>query len=104
MNDDPLSETDSEQPPAELGDIVGRKAERKFRAQNEQPKSLWYGLGMFGLVGWSVAIPTLFGVAVGVWIDSRYPGRLSWTLTGLGIGIVVGCLNAWYWVKREGQI
>jgi ATP synthase protein I len=84
-------------------DKVGKKEERKVRARREEKRGLWFGLGMFGLIGWSVMIPTLIGVAIGVWIDSRYPGRISWTLTGLIIGILVGCLNAWFWIKRESR-
>ncbi|MFO7979394.1 MAG: AtpZ/AtpI family protein [Candidatus Aminicenantes bacterium] len=81
---------------------IGRKAERKLEARkHKEEQSLWFGLGMFGLVGWSVAIPTLIGVAVGIWVDSRYPSPFSWTLICLFIGIVVGCLNAWYWVSKE---
>lgn len=80
---------------------VGRKADRKQRAR-EQRDSIWFGLGMFGLVGWSVAIPTLLGIAVGVWLDSRGEGQdISWTLTGLAVGIIVGCLIAWFWVQQE---
>jgi ATP synthase protein I len=86
-----------------LEDVIRRKAVRKLRAREGKSYSLWYGLGMFGLVGWSVAIPTLIGVAIGVLLDSKRSDTISWTLTGLGIGIVVGCLNAWFWVKREGQ-
>jgi ATP synthase protein I len=56
---------------------------------------------MFGLVGWSVAIPTLLGIALGLWLDARWPGRVSRTLTFLIIGVILGCLNAWYWVKQE---
>lgn len=80
---------------------VGRKADRKERARSERRSTVWFGLGMFGLVGWSVAVPTVAGVALGVWLDQRYPGEVSWTLTFLFIGVVVGCLNAWYWVKQE---
>jgi ATP synthase protein I len=58
---------------------------------------------MMGLVGWSVAIPTLLGAALGVWLDKRYPGSHSWTLTLLIIGLAIGCLNAWHWVAREDK-
>ncbi len=85
-----------------LSGTVGAKSARKLRARREQPRNLWFGLGMFGLVGWSVAIPVLVGVAVGVWIDEHWPSRISWTLTLLFVGLVVGCLSAWRWVKREG--
>ena len=79
------------------------KETRKIKARQEKSRGVWYGFGMFGLVGWSVAIPTLIGLAVGIWIDSRYPGGYSWTLMGLFIGVALGCLNAWFWVKRESR-
>jgi ATP synthase protein I len=79
------------------------KVRRKLRARAEGGPSIRFWLGMFGLVGWSVAIPTLAGVALGLWLDFRWPGRVSWTLTLLITGIIVGCLNAWYWIKQESE-
>jgi len=90
-------------PEEEFIEEVGGKSARKIRSRQGKDRSVWFGLGMFGLVGWSVAIPTLIGVAVGVWIDKRYPGPYSWTLMGLIIGVAVGCLNAWFWVNRESK-
>jgi ATP synthase protein I len=90
------------QPPANrLGDEIGRSAQRKQRARARNKESAWFGLGMFGLVGWSVAIPMLAGIMLGLWLDEHWPGRHSWTLTLLIIGIALGCLNAWYWIKQE---
>lgn len=83
-----------------LRDEVGKKERRKLRARHRGKQELWFGLGMFGLVGWSVAIPTLLGIALGVAIDRAKPGQISWTLTFLFVGIVLGCVNAWYWVNR----
>ena len=85
----------------ELSEKVGSKEARKIKARREKDRGVWFGLGMFGLVGWSVAIPTLIGLALGIWIDKRWPGPYSWTLMGLVLGVIVGCINAWYWVKRE---
>lgn len=82
---------------------VGAKENRKLKAERRKDQDLWFGLGMFGLVGWSVALPTLLGVAIGIWIDTRWPSRYSWTLMCLFIGVIVGCLNAWFWVKRESR-
>jgi ATP synthase protein I len=59
------------------------------------------GLGMFGLIGWAVALPTFLGVLLGTYIDDRYPGVHSWTLSLLVSGLLVGCLNAWHWVAKE---
>lgn len=79
------------------------KERRKLRARSEKDRGVWFGLGMFGLVGWSVAVPTLMGVALGAWVDRTWESTASWTLTGLLVGVAVGCLNAWYWIKRESR-
>lgn len=82
---------------------IGKKEARKIRARRSGKHSLWFGLGMFGTVGWSVAIPTVLGVALGLWLDRTWPAPFSWTLTGLAVGVMLGCLNAWYWIQREGR-
>jgi len=80
--------------------LVARRS-RFLRARQQGERSSWFGLGMFGLVGWSVAIPTVGLTALGVWVDRRWPGPYSWTLMLLVIGMALGCLNAWFWVSRE---
>ena len=80
---------------------LSEKAKRRLRARREGDRGIWFGLGMMGLVGWSVAVPTLLGIAVGVWLDGRLDSTVSWTLTGLGVGVLLGCLNAWLWIRRE---
>jgi ATP synthase protein I len=84
-----------------LAKEIGRRGERKMEARKRKDRGIWFGLGMFGIVGWSVAIPTIASLAIGIWIDSRLESGMSWTLMLLGAGIVMGCLNAWYWVKKE---
>lgn len=84
--------------------LVARRS-RFLRARQQGERPAWFGLGMFGLVGWSVAIPAVSLTAMGVWIDRRWPGPYSWTLMLLLIGMFLGCLNAWFWVSRErGEI
>jgi len=80
---------------------ISESEERKLRARKRGEQSMWFGLGMFGMVGWSVAVPTLIGIALGIWIDRRWPGRFSWTLTLLFVGLALGCLIAYQWVNRE---
>ncbi len=82
---------------------VARKAQRRDRAAREKSRSIWFSLGLLGVVGWSVTIPALLGVALGSWIDGRWPGRVSWTLTLLLLGIVVGGINAWHWIDQQGR-
>jgi ATP synthase protein I len=82
---------------------ISRKARRMELARKRRSRSAWFGLGMFGMVGWAVAVPIVAGIALGLWIDERWPGDRSWTLILLLGGAALGSLNAWYWVQREGR-
>jgi len=84
-------------------ETISRKARRMQKARGKRRESAWFGLGMFGMVGWAVAVPLVGGIALGLWIDERWPGETSWTLILLVVGATLGCLNAWYWVQREGR-
>jgi ATP synthase protein I len=80
---------------------VGQQATRKLKARHNPVPGVWFGLGMMGLVGWSIVVPTLLGAATGLWLDRHYPGGRSWTLALLVAGLTVGCANAWHWVRKE---
>ena len=82
---------------------VGAKADRKLKARRNPNPGVWFGLGMMGLIGWSVTIPTLLGAAAGLWLDQHYPGTHRWTLGLLVAGLALGCVNAWHWVAKEDQ-
>jgi ATP synthase protein I len=101
MNDEPEIRPGKSKPP--LSQEVGVKAARKLRARRHVTRNVWFGLGMMGLIGWSVAIPTLLGAALGIWLDKRHSGTHSWTLMLLIIGLIIGCLNAWHWVAKEDK-
>ena len=81
---------------------IGAKAARKLKARNST-QGVWFGLGMMGLIGWSVTIPTLLGAALGLWLDKHHPGAHAWTLALLFAGLSIGCVNAWHWVAREDK-
>jgi len=81
---------------------IRRKLERHQKAQREK-KDLLFGLGVFGVVGWSVAVPTLIGIAIGVWLDKNWSGPISWTLMFLLAGVLAGCLNAWFWIDASNR-
>jgi ATP synthase protein I len=73
---------------------VSEKQSRMLRARAGD-KGFWSSIQVLGVVGWSVTVPTLLGVALGVFIDRRWPGRFSWTLMLLFAGLTLGCANAW---------
>ena len=82
---------------------VGAEAARKLKARRNAAKGVWFGLGMMGLVGWSIVGPTLLGAALGHWLDKHSPGSHSWTLALLVAGLMLGCFNAWRWVAGEAK-
>jgi ATP synthase protein I len=76
--------------------------EKKIKAKAEQD-DIMFGLGVFGIIGWSISIPTLLGIFLGIYLDDTFSMEFSWTLTLLFVGVIVGCLNAWYWVKQKSD-
>ena len=86
-----------------LASEVGAKAARRLLAQAHRDDGVWFGLGMMGLIGWSVVVPTLLGAGFGIWLDQRHPGKHAWTLALMAAGLVIGCANAWHWVANEDK-
>jgi ATP synthase protein I len=81
---------------------IANKERRKLYARQKKPYGgVWFGLGFAGLVGWSVAAPTLLAMALGIWLDFRFPSNFSWTLALMLAGLTIGCLMAWDWVSKE---
>ena len=99
MNDYPNKSAKND---STLAGQVAAKAARKLKARNST-QGVWFGLGMMGLIGWSVVVPTLLGAALGIWLDKHHPSQHSWTLALLVAGLCIGCLNAWHWVAKEDK-
>lgn len=101
MSDESRNQPVKPKPP--LSQEVAAKAVRKLRARRHKDRTVWFGLGMMGVIGWSVAIPTFLGALLGIWLDRHYPGDRSWTLALLVAGLAIGCFNAWYWISKEDK-
>ena len=94
-------QTDSNATDTPFSREIGVLETRKLRARRAGVNPVWSGLGMLGLIGWSVATPTLLGALLGSWIDKRRTGNHSWTLALLVGGLCIGCINAWRWMGKE---
>lgn len=86
----------------EFAKRIGHSARRRI-ASRRAGRSVMSWFGAFGVIGWSVALPTLGGVALGIWLDERLTGSTSWTLTLLVVGLAAGIWIAWAWVHRAGR-
>lgn len=87
---------------ANFTQCVNDRVARKQFAREMDPHNFWHGLGTIGTVGWTVALPTLLGVLLGIWIDSIWPtSPIPWTLTLLIGGLLFGLGSAWLWLEGE---
>jgi ATP synthase protein I len=97
MMHDPKPEKDSS---TEFEKMVQKKVVRHQKGKRN-PSRVLFGMGMFGLVGWTIAIYTILGIVLGSWIDRNWDSSYSWTLTLLIIGLISGIMNAWIWINKE---
>ena len=80
---------------------MGRSARRKQAARENPGPSPLCGISAFGMVGWSVAVPTVGGAFLGLWLDRTHPQGFSWTIALILGGMAIGALLAWVWIDRE---
>ena len=50
-----------------------------------------------------MAVPTLLGALLGLWLDHRYPEFTLLDVELLVIGLVIGCANAWHWMDQQNK-
>jgi len=87
-------------PEEELTKKISDDVKHRLRSKREG-KEIMFGMGVFGIIGWSITVPTLLGVALGLYLEGRFQVRFSWTLTLMFAGLIVGCLNAWRWISEK---
>lgn len=80
---------------------IRRRAERMQQSRNERKYSPLSGLGVFGVIGWSVAIPTVAGAFLGMWLNRVAPQSFSWPIALILGGVVVGAMVAWKWIEKN---
>jgi ATP synthase protein I len=80
---------------------VARRVARLQEAERRRPPLLAQTvyLGTLGLV---FVLPVIGGAYLGRWIDGLLEGySLRWTLSLLGLGLVVGGMNAYLLIRRR---
>ncbi len=64
----------------------------KSTRDNPGPSPL-RGIGTFGMIGWSIAVPTVGGAFLGLWLDRVAPQGFSWTIALILGGVVLGAFH-----------
>ncbi len=82
-------------------EAIRRRAEQMQKTRDEPKYSPLSGLGVFGVIGWSVAIPTVAGALLGGWLNRVAPQSFSWPIALILGGVVVGAMVAWNWIDKS---
>lgn len=82
---------------------IARRVQRMQQARDKPPYSPLNGLGVFGVIGWSVAIPTVGGAFLGIWLNRVAPQSFSWPIALILGGVVVGAMVAWNWIDKTSD-
>lgn len=81
-------------------EAIRRRTQRMQKTRDEPQYSPLNGLGVFGVIGWSVAIPTVGGAFLGMWLNRVAPQSFSWPIALILGGVVLGGLVAWGWIDK----
>ena len=96
----PPTETHDDGPDG-LADSGRRRRERWRLWQTEGEPSLARNVGQIGVLGWMIVAPTLIGLFVGRWIDTRFETGIFWSAALLVVGVAAGSWAAWRWMHME---
>lgn len=78
-----------------------RDSAEKIRAAGSSRNPFWEQASWLGVGGWLFVVPVVGGAYLGRWLDRRFPGSTSWTITCLVLGIAVGGYNFWHFYGRR---
>jgi ATP synthase protein I len=81
---------------------AARKAvQSALRAREAPEPSLGSRLGQIGILGWSIVVPTLLGLALGHWLDRHFHTGVFFAAPLLMVGAGIGLWSAWKWMHRQ---
>ncbi len=82
---------------------IASQVSRKQAERDTPSPSPLRGFSTFGMIGWSIVVPTVGGAFIGLWLDKAAPQNFSWTIALILGGVVLGAMIAWAWMGRENR-
>ena len=84
----------------ELKQSVQKTVGKLEKAKKEQPTVLAQTT-FLGTIGIIFILPIILGAYVGVWLDDKLKGfSTSWTISLIIVGVFVGALNVYLFIKE----
>ena len=66
----------------------------------KQFRELWY----YSSLSFSIALAIVIGLAIGLWLDTRYDTSPWFTLIFLGLGIIAGFRNIYLAIEKSRRL
>ena len=66
----------------------------------KQFRELWY----YSSLSFSIALAIIIGLAIGIWLDTRYDTSPWFTLIFLGLGIIAGFRNIYLAIEKSRRL
>lgn len=86
-----------------LEEQIEKAANRLEQAEKERSTVLAQ-TAYIGVLGLLFVLPVIGGAYLGQWIDSLIAGySMRWTLSLIFLGIVIGVVNVYYFIREEGN-
>ena len=92
--------TDPQNDKQHLQERIDEQVERLKKADRDRP-TLLAQTTYIGTLGLLLVLPVVAGAYLGRWLDSLLPGySLRWTLSMIFLGLVVGGINVYLYVRE----
>lgn len=77
------------------------KAAQRLELAEKERSTVLAQTAYIGVLGLLFVLPVIGGAYLGRWIDSLFEGySMRWTLSLIFLGIVVGAVNVYYFVRE----
>ena len=84
----------------QLQQRIDEQVERLKKAERDRP-TLLAQTTYIGTLGLLLVLPVVAGAYLGRWLDSLMAGySLRWTLSMIFLGLAVGCINVYLFVRE----
>ncbi len=84
-----------------LAEAARKAAARAQEGERDPEPSLGRRLGQIGVLGWTIVIPALLGLAAGRWLDKTMHSGVFFSAPLVMLGAALGLWLAWKWMSRQ---
>ncbi|MDE4272997.1 AtpZ/AtpI family protein [Phaeobacter gallaeciensis] len=81
--------------------VIRTTQDRRQKWQEEGERPLWKNLSMIGALGWLIVAPTLLGVFLGRWLDSKLGTGVTFSGALTFAGACFGFFLAWHRMNEK---